>query len=183
MWRQGDTAASSMARTRREPGRQEAAPALQTAHPMIRPLASTSLLLLTVAGCSSLDDDVFPEIAPQPHLSFDSTEPDSLAEFDIDVILLGGNRDRTVELSRADLVEFAEPHLTIPLVAELDDFDGRVAEDDEVTAALVNVGTTAEQLVPLCSSRAFGVRVGIRMLSDPAVQRFNLPEPIDVTCR
>ena len=146
-------------------------------------LASLIVPLLAMSACSSLDDDVFPAVAPEPHVSFDRTAPDSLAELDAEVILVGGNRDRRVELSTAELVELAAPHLTIRLAADLAGFDGLVREDEEVPVPLVNLATTAENLAPLCGSRPFGLRVGLRMLDEPGTQNFSPPEPVDVTCR
>lgn len=139
-------------------------------------------LVFAAGACTA--EEVVPEVG-RAHVEIDRTRPELLPTFDIEVFLHGGVDDHDVVLVAASLVEYAEDPATIPIRADFDlDFDGFVPAEETVTTSLVNVGTTADDLAPLCVvPRAFAIHVALSQDFRGDLNTFDLSEPVDVTCR
>ena len=122
-------------------------------------------MVAMLAGCSSLDEDVVPDVV-RAELAVDRNAPDELASVEVSLELSAGSRaDRTIELWDVWLMQptrdVSSYRLKLAFPTGSIDFD----PDEQMVVDLVNVGTTNADLIELCH-QLVDVYANIRYLDD-----------------
>jgi hypothetical protein len=107
-------------------------------------------MVAAVTGCSSLDDDVVPEVM-HAQIAVNPAAPTQLAMIGVTLKMTAGPRaDRSVALSEVTLRPATGALPDVPLKLT---FPGRntlaFKPDDRIVVDLVNIGTTNAHLTPL----------------------------------
>jgi hypothetical protein len=117
--------------------------------------------LICAAGCRGGYEAIVPEVT-QARITVDGAKPVGMASIDVGLLLHGhAGTDAVAELiwaglrdeSGATAMEVAELRLGFPA-----GFDAHVIDDQCLSAALQNIGTTNGELKPLCG-RALDLRL------------------------
>jgi hypothetical protein len=140
------------------------------------------LALALFAGCSSFDDDVFPDVATATLTAVPSA-PSGLAAIDITLrIVAGPSADRVVSLDLVRIEHVDDRSHALDLDVVLPGNATRsLGPNDVVSAELVNVGTTNVELAPLCGE-TFYFQVFLAYPDSPGETTGGSGAPVTIGC-